>query len=95
MDDVSLIRSVVSKEGDHMRAIYNVKTGYRPDPTLTHPAIGSIICHELPETGLEIPNHVSSSAQPVSFAWRLPRRPIRRVPGRAIPTNRFPTCDLP
>jgi hypothetical protein len=59
MNDIALIRSVVSKEGDHTRAIYNIKTGYRPDPTVTHPAIGSIICHELPDTDLEIPNHVS------------------------------------
>ncbi len=59
MQDISLIRSVVSKEGDHARAMYNIKTGYRPDPTVTHPAIGSIICHEMPKTDLEIPNHVS------------------------------------
>ena len=59
MADISLIRSLVSKEGDHERAMYNIKTGYRPDPTVVHPAIGSIVCHELPETDLEIPNHVS------------------------------------
>lgn len=59
MADISLVRSVVSKEGDHARAVYNIKTGYRPDPTVIHPAIGSIICHELPQGDLEIPNHVS------------------------------------
>src|SRR5215471_2749784 len=32
MADVSLIRCLVSKEGDHERASYTVKTGYRPDP---------------------------------------------------------------
>lgn len=59
MQDVSLIRSMTSKEGDHQRAVYNIKTGYRPDPTLVHPAIGSIVCHELPDTKLDIPSHVS------------------------------------
>ncbi|MEM6472974.1 MAG: DUF1501 domain-containing protein [Planctomycetota bacterium] len=54
----SLVRSVTSKEGDHERAIYNVKTGYRPDPTLVHPSIGSILCHEFPAE-LDIPRHVS------------------------------------
>lgn len=54
----SLVRSMTSKEGDHERAIYNIKTGYRPDPTLTHPAIGSILCHEFPAT-LDIPRHIS------------------------------------
>lgn len=59
MKDVSLIRSMVSKEGDHERAFYNIKTGYRPDPTLIHPSIGAIVCHELPEAKIEIPTHVS------------------------------------
>src|SRR5436309_1313459 len=31
MESISLIRSLVSKEGDHERASYNVKTGFRPD----------------------------------------------------------------
>lgn len=59
MQNVSLIRSMVSKEGDHERAFYNIKTGYRPDPTLIHPSIGAIVCHELPEAKIEIPTHVS------------------------------------
>lgn len=59
MQDVSLVRSLVSKEGDHERAFYNIKTGYRPDPTLIHPSVGAIVCHELPEAKIEIPTHVS------------------------------------
>jgi hypothetical protein len=59
MADISLIRSVVSKEGDHERASYNMKTGFRPDPTLLHPAIGSVICHQLPQRTLEIPRHIA------------------------------------
>lgn len=54
----SLLRSVVGKEGDHDRAVYNIKTGYRPDPTLIHPAIGSILCHQS-DLGADIPRHVS------------------------------------
>ena len=59
MESVSLIRSMVSKEGDHERAFYNIKTGFRPDPTLVHPSIGAVMCHELPQPGIEIPAHVS------------------------------------
>jgi hypothetical protein len=59
MDDVAIVRNVVSKEGDHERATYNVKTGYRPDPTLVHPSIGAVICHELPQGRAEIPRHIS------------------------------------
>lgn len=58
MASLSLVRTVTSKEGDHERATYNVKTGFRPDPTLVHPALGAIICHQLPGE-LEIPRHVS------------------------------------
>lgn len=54
----TLVRSVVSQEGDHERATYHVKTGWRPDPTVVHPSIGAIVCHQSPEN-LEIPRHVS------------------------------------
>ncbi len=59
LSNMSLVRSVVSKEGDHERATYNMKTGYRPNPTILHPAIGAIIAHELPNQKIEIPTHIS------------------------------------
>jgi hypothetical protein len=55
----ALVRSMVSKEGDHERGTYTMKTGFRPDPTVVHPSIGAIVCHELPSLGTEIPRHVS------------------------------------
>jgi hypothetical protein len=59
MQHIALVRNVVSREGDHERAAYNFRTGYRPDPTLVHPSIGAIICHKLPIGQAEIPRHVS------------------------------------
>jgi uncharacterized protein (DUF1501 family) len=59
MGSVTLIRSMVSKEGDHERGTYMMKRGYRPDPTVEHPSIGAICCHELPVAGTEIPRHIS------------------------------------
>ncbi|MCP4194028.1 MAG: DUF1501 domain-containing protein [Planctomycetaceae bacterium] len=59
MEHIAIVRSVVSREGDHERAAYNVKTGYRPDPTLVHPSIGAILCHQLPRGKTEIPRHIS------------------------------------
>lgn len=59
MQDVTLLRSVISKEGDHERASYNIKTGYRPNPTVIHPSIGAILCHQLPQPKMEIPTHIS------------------------------------
>ena len=59
MGSISLVRSMVSKEGDHERGTYLLKTGYRPDPTVEHPSIGAICCHELPVGNTSIPRHIS------------------------------------
>jgi hypothetical protein len=59
MGSVALLRSVISKEGDHERGTYLMKTGYRPDPTVVQPSIGAICCHELPGGKTEIPRHIS------------------------------------
>lgn len=59
MDQVSLVRSMTSKEGDHERGVYVMKTGYVPDPTVEHASIGAICCHELPVGKTEIPRHIS------------------------------------
>jgi hypothetical protein len=65
---LSVIRSLVSKEGDHERGAYFVKTGYRPDPTLIHPSLGAIVTHERPDPAVEIPAFVSLGDDP--FASR-------------------------
>lgn len=103
MNDVSIVRSVTSKEGDHERAIYNVKTGFRPDPTLLHPSIGAVMCHELgdPEgMNVEIPRHVSILAnqnaarggylgdQYDAFKVYDPQNPVPDVQ-RAVDEDRF------
>src|SRR5262249_49422925 len=59
MGSIALVRSMMSKEGDHARGTYTMKTGFRPDPTVIHPSIGAVCCHELPATGVDIPRHVS------------------------------------
>ncbi len=59
MDSVALVRSMVSKEGDHERGTYTMKTGFRPDPTVVHPSVGAIVCHELPGGNTEVPRHVA------------------------------------
>ena len=61
---LSVIRSMVSKEGDHERGTYLLKTGYRPDPTLKHPSLGAIAAHELPNEDIDIPMHVTLGGGP-------------------------------
>ncbi len=64
MHRLSIIRSLVSKEGDHERGAYHLKTGYRPDPTVIHPAIGAIAAKELPSPGVDIPHFVAVGSEP-------------------------------
>ena len=54
----TLVRSVVGNEGDHERAVYQIKSGFRPAPALVHPAIGAVLCHADP-TQSDLPRHVS------------------------------------
>jgi uncharacterized protein (DUF1501 family) len=56
---LSVIRSLVSKEGDHERGSYVLKTGYRPDPTLRHPSLGAILVNQLPDASIVLPQHIS------------------------------------
>lgn len=59
LDHLLLVRSVISKEGDHERATYQIKTGYQMDPSVQHASIGAVICHESPGSPIDIPTHVS------------------------------------
>lgn len=84
----TLVRSVVSQEGDHERATYHLKTGWRPDPTLVHPAIGAILCHQTTDN-LEIPRHISilPSQQPARGGYLGPRYDAFQIgdPAEGIP----------
>lgn len=61
MHHMSIVRSMSTREADHMRGRYYMHTGYVPTPSIDHPSYGSVISHELmasiPE--LEIPSFVS------------------------------------
>ena len=59
MHHLSVIRSMVSKEGDHERGTYYAQTGYRPDPTVVHPSMTALISKHLHSDQVEIPQHIS------------------------------------
>ena len=76
---VSLVRSLVSKEGDHERGTFWTKTGYRPDPSVEFPSIGAICCHELESRSTEIPGTSRScpASDPRGAAfWGAPSTPF-------------------
>ncbi|MDB5389295.1 MAG: hypothetical protein JWM11_4941 [Planctomycetaceae bacterium] len=59
--NLSIVRSMSTREADHGRGRYFMHTAYVPNPTVIHPTFGSVVSHELgskrPE--LEIPSFVS------------------------------------
>ena len=61
MHHMSLVRSMSTREADHMRGRYYMHTGYVPNPNVEHPGYGSVIAHELADRvpNLEIPPFVS------------------------------------
>ena len=59
--NLSIVRSMSTREADHERGRYYMHTAYVPNPNVEHPSYGSVVAHELeskrPE--LEIPPFVS------------------------------------
>jgi hypothetical protein len=58
---LAVIRSMTSKEGDHGRATYLMRTGNLPQGALQFPSIGSLISKELGDSKSELPSYVSVS----------------------------------
>jgi hypothetical protein len=58
---MALIRSMTSKEGDHARAAFLVRTGYRQQGAVRYPTLGSIVAKELGRNQTGLPNFVSIS----------------------------------
>lgn len=59
MKDLAVVRSMATKEGDHTRATYMMRTGYLPQGPIAYPTLGSILSKELGEDESELPNYIS------------------------------------
>jgi len=61
MHQMAVVRSMSTREADHMRGRYYMHTGYVPNPNVEHPSYGAVIAHELIDQvpHLEIPPFVS------------------------------------
>ena len=56
---LAVIRSMVSREGNHERARYLLHTGYAPTGSVKHPTFGSLASHYLDDEDFELPNCVN------------------------------------
>tara|TARA_R110002051_G_scaffold32786_2_gene73929 strand:- start:34762 stop:35982 length:1221 start_codon:yes stop_codon:yes gene_type:complete len=59
MHHMAIIRSMSTREADHMRGRYYMHTGYVPNPSIEHPSYGAVLSHQLKREDLDIPQFVS------------------------------------
>jgi hypothetical protein len=62
-DRLAVIRSMRTKEGDHSRAAYLVRTGNLPLGGIEFPTLGSLVAKELCREGADLPPFVSIAPQ--------------------------------
>src|SRR5215472_3535765 len=65
MNNVALLRSMTSKEGNHGRATYLLHTSYPPSGGIVHPGFGSTVARELGPDDFDLPGFVSISGPSV------------------------------
>jgi uncharacterized protein (DUF1501 family) len=58
-DKIAVIRGLSSKEGNHQRAQYFLHTGYSPNPTVVHPALGAWTSKVLGDPTADLPAFIS------------------------------------
>src|SRR5262249_32251255 len=59
LDEMVLVRSMSTKEADHGRATYQMRTGRLPGGPVQYPTLGSVFAKELEQPGAELPSFVS------------------------------------
>ena len=61
MDNLSVVRSMSTREADHGRGRYYMHTSFKPNPTVVHPTFGSVVSYEVgsQRKELEIPSFIS------------------------------------
>src|SRR5438132_6717879 len=59
MEQIALIRSMRTKEADHGRASYLLRTGRVPGGPVQYPTLGAVLSKELGDPNAELPNFVS------------------------------------
>ena len=66
-DQLAVVRSLSTKEGDHGRGTYLMRTGHAPGTPVKYPSIGSSISKELGDDLAPLPNYVAIN-QNIPFA---------------------------
>ena len=59
MEHLAPIRSMSTKEGDHTRATYFMRTGYLPQGPIHYPSMGALLGKQLKKPECDLPSYVS------------------------------------
>lgn len=62
-DQLAVVRSLATKEGDHARGAHAVRTGYAPTGDVAYPTAGSLFSKEMGTSGSLLPAYVSIAPQ--------------------------------
>ena len=60
-DEIAVVRSLSTKEGDHGRGTFLMRTGHQPGGPIQYPTVGSTLSKALGREDFELPNYVSIS----------------------------------
>jgi hypothetical protein len=60
---MAILRGMSTKEGDHGRATYLLRTGVLPQGAIEYPTLGALVAKELQRSGVDLPPFVSVSPQ--------------------------------
>src|SRR5688572_28799379 len=58
---LSIIRSLSTTEGDHMRGTVLTTTGHSPNPLVAYPPVGSVLAYQVREQEPDLPSFISVS----------------------------------
>src|SRR5438046_9976816 len=86
MNDLAVIRSMSSKEGNHGRATYLLHTSYPPSGGIVHPGFGSLVAQQLGTADFDLPHFVSISGQSVGSSFLG----VRHAPFVVTDPNQLP-----
>src|SRR4051812_44769215 len=63
MNNLAIIRSLTTTEGDHMRGRQLMHTSYTPNPAIAFPSIGAVASQQIPRLAgyqdISLPNYIS------------------------------------
>ncbi|MEZ6079837.1 MAG: DUF1501 domain-containing protein [Pirellulaceae bacterium] len=97
-EHLAIVRGMQTKEGDHSRGTYLVRTGQRPGNPLRYPAVPAALAKELSVSNASIPGYVSilpnSFINPPAFSARLLGGRPRAAHGRQHGQLRPDHCRL-